>query len=58
MVVLDRKMREALTDLNVARLQSVARGQVQYQTLLEAAGHLALAGKTNFREVLRVVSDL
>jgi type II secretory ATPase GspE/PulE/Tfp pilus assembly ATPase PilB-like protein len=42
----------------VARLQSVARGQVQYQTLLEAAGHLALAGKTNFREVLRVVSDL
>lgn len=58
MVVLDRRMREALTDLDVARLQGVARGQPQYQTLLESAGHLAIAGKTNFREVLRVVSDL
>jgi MSHA biogenesis protein MshE len=58
MVLLDKRMRLALTELNADALRESAEGQAQYRPLLLTGIDLVTQGVTNMKEIFRVVVDL
>jgi type II secretory ATPase GspE/PulE/Tfp pilus assembly ATPase PilB-like protein len=58
MVVMDKNLRANLHALDAQVLQPLVASQPQYSSLLSAAARLAREGVTNYREVIRAVSDL
>lgn len=58
MLLVDGKLRHALSTNDPAALAAVAKAQGQYEPLTHAAARLVAEGVTNFKEALRVSSDL